>query len=229
MPSAHYDEVISGLRVAYDGAVEERSSKSVPDWKRREWDTFAGRLQAEGRKSILEIGSGTGVHARYFTELGFDVTCTDLSAAMVAHCRSQGLEAFEADVVRLDLGRTFDAAFAFNSLLHVPPEDLPSALDSVVRHLEPSGLFYLGQYGGINQSGAFGDDTYVPKRYFSWLEDVAGHRRGALHRRVVRVGRHRRGRRDAFSVASHPRAALTIQQRPAVEIQPEQLVLAQLS
>jgi SAM-dependent methyltransferase len=90
---------------------------------------------------------------------------------MVSHLRQAGLRAVEADVMHLDLSQRFDAAFAMNCLLHVPVEDLPVALASVKKTLRPSGLFYLGQYGGIEQKGVFAEDTYEPKRYFSWLTD----------------------------------------------------------
>ena len=90
---------------------------------------------------------------------------------VVAHCRAQGLAAFQHDFLHLDLGRQFDAAFAMNCLLHVPREDLPAVLSSVRSTLVPGGLFYLGQYGGIDHEGAFADDTYEPQRYFSLLTD----------------------------------------------------------
>jgi SAM-dependent methyltransferase len=90
---------------------------------------------------------------------------------MVEHCRSQGLAAYQQDVLHLDLPRSFDAAFAMNCLLHVPAEDMPDALRSVRSTLEPGGLFFLGQYGGTEHAGEFPDDEYEPKRFFSWLTD----------------------------------------------------------
>jgi hypothetical protein len=66
---------------------------------------------------------------------------------MVEHCNAQGLDAHQQDVLHLDLGRMFDAAFAMTGLLHVPSEDLAAALSSIRTTLRPGGLFYLGQYG----------------------------------------------------------------------------------
>ncbi len=59
-----------------------------------------------------------------------------------------------------------------NSLLHTPPGDLPRALDRVKRVLEPGGIFYLGQYGGIAFEGPWLGDNYDPPRYFSRLTDA---------------------------------------------------------
>jgi hypothetical protein len=37
--------------------------------------------------------------------------------------------------------------------------------------LKPGGLFYLGQYGGIDSEGVNENDAYEPKRFFSFLTD----------------------------------------------------------
>jgi SAM-dependent methyltransferase len=143
----------------------------VPSWKAAERQHFLELLRSENRRSLIDIGAGTGVHAQFFEDAGIDVVCTDLSSAMVEHCQAAGLEAHQQDMLHLDLGRRFDAAFAMNCLLHVPPEDFSDALASIRSVLEPGGLFYLGQYGGINQAGVLEGDSYEPKRYFSWLTD----------------------------------------------------------
>jgi SAM-dependent methyltransferase len=117
------------------------------------------------------VGAGTGLHGRFFADAGLDVVCTDLSAAMVEHCRGQGLVAVQQDFLHLDLGRQFDAAFAMNCLLHVPREDLGAALAKIRSTLVPGGVFFLGQYGGIDHDDVFADDSYEPKRYFSFLTD----------------------------------------------------------
>jgi hypothetical protein len=37
--------------------------------------------------------------------------------------------------------------------------------------LRQKGLFYLGQYGGVEQDGVYEGDHYEPKRYFSFVSD----------------------------------------------------------
>jgi hypothetical protein len=49
--------------------------------------------------------------------------------------------------------------------------DLPSVLKAVHDVLTPDGLFFLGQYGGIEFQGVRAQDHYEPKRYFSFLPD----------------------------------------------------------
>jgi len=170
--AGRYDQVIGDLARAYDAAVAQRSVAVLAPWKLAEEQAFLARVQQEGGRSLLEIGAGTGRHGRFFADAGLEVVCTDLSAAMVDHCRAIGLDAHQRDFLHLDLGRRFDAVFAMNCLLHVPREDLPAVLASVRSVLRGDGLFYLGQYGGVDEDGIFEDDTYEPKRYFSRLRDV---------------------------------------------------------
>jgi hypothetical protein len=37
--------------------------------------------------------------------------------------------------------------------------------------LKPKGLFYMGVYGGPESEGIWEDDTYTPKRFFSFYPD----------------------------------------------------------
>lgn len=166
-----YQDVIERLRVSYDASVEERSRREVAAWKVAEWERFLEHLRAESMHTLLEVGAGTGAAASFFANGGLDVTCTDLSPAMVAYLAAAGLRAAEADVLELGRFRDFDAAFSMNCLLHVPRDDLVDALAEIRRTLRPSGLAYLGQYGGVEYEGVFPQDTYEPKRYFSWLTD----------------------------------------------------------
>ena len=169
--SRRYDDVTRALERIYDGVVDQRAGSQVEPWKQAERTAYLDLLRREGRRSLLEIGAGTGVHGRFFADAGLDVVCTDLSTAMVEHCREQGLVAYQQDFLHLDLDRTFDAVFAMNCLLHVPREDFPAALSAIRATLVTGGVFFLGQYGGIVRDGVWDGDSYEPKRYFSFLTD----------------------------------------------------------
>ena len=169
-----YEQVISALRPAYDRMVEERDSKETADWKIEERAQFLALLQEENKTRLLEIGAGTGVHGKFFQDSGLRVTCTDLSREMVKRCREKGLEAYAMDFLRLDFPESwFEAIFAMNCLLHVPKIDLPRVLDVLHKMLQPGGLFYWGQYGGIEREGVWQDDHYKPQRFFCLLPDDA--------------------------------------------------------
>jgi len=177
------DTLLADLRTAYDRAAAERNDAPVDGWKADERSAFLERMHAEGRTTLLEVGSGPGVHGRWFAENGLQVTCTDLSREHVRLCREKGLEAYVMPFLELDFGeRRFDAVFALNCLLHVPPADFAMVLERIREAIRPTGLFVLGQYGGETRDGVEESDHYRPPRYFSWLSDES------LLRAVVEAG-----------------------------------------
>ena len=167
-----YEKIISDLRRSYDRSVEERDGKVLDPWKEQERNDFLSLLREEGCAYLLEIGAGTGLHGKFFQDQGIKVVCTDLSPEMVKRCLEKGLEAYVMDFLHLDFPRdNFDAVFAMNCLLHVPKEDLPQVLEVIYGLTRIKGLFYWGQYGGVERDGIYDGDHYEPKRYFSFLSD----------------------------------------------------------
>jgi SAM-dependent methyltransferase len=169
-----YDEIMADLRAAYDRGAGERERSEVAPWKVEERRRFLDALRTAGARTLLEVGAGTGKDGHFFQEHGLDVTCTDLSPAMVALCREKGLRAYVRDVLRLGFPpASFDAAYTLNCLLHVPKRDLPAALAAIRTVLRPGGLFYLGLYGGPDSEGVWPDDHHEPRRFFSFHTDDA--------------------------------------------------------
>lgn len=169
-----YQQVIDDLRNAYTQKVEERSQRSLQPWKLAVREHFLGRLQAEGKASLLEIGAGTGHDSLFFQHAGLTVTCTDLTPAMVVHCQAQGLAAQVVDFVQLPhyfAADSFDAIYAMNCLLHLPKAEFPTILQGIRTILRRGGLFFLGQYGGVDEEGVWDGDHYEPKRFFARYRD----------------------------------------------------------
>ena len=50
------------------------------------------KWQAEGARSVLDLGCGTGRHALYFARNGFDVTAVDLSEDAVRYVKEAAEE-----------------------------------------------------------------------------------------------------------------------------------------
>lgn len=167
-----YRDVLPALRRAYAATASERDGSGISLWKAEGRGVFLERLQKSGAQTLLELGSGPGRDGVYFRDHGVRVTCTDLSPEMVAHCRAKGLEAYVMDFLSLEFsGRTFDAVYALNSLLHVPKNDLPEVLERVREHLVPGGLFYFGVYGAADFEGIWPEDKHNPKRFFAYYSD----------------------------------------------------------
>lgn len=160
------------LRAAYDANAEARDRRDLPEWKRKIRETFLGVLRREGHTRLLEIGAGTGRDGAFFARHDLDVVCVDLSPEMVRLCREKGLEAHVMDVVDLRFpADAFGAVYSFNGLLHLARSELPEALREIHRVMNPSGLFCVGLYGGYDFEGIWEQDTYEPKRFFSFLTD----------------------------------------------------------
>lgn len=169
-----FDEVKRNLRQAYNRKVGERDSMTPQSWKQEVRAGFLSLLQQEQKRTLLEIGLGAGKDSLYFQEHGLNVTGIDLSPEMVSLCRGKGLAAYEMDVCSLRFPpASFDAVYSLNCLLHLPKAELPHALDEIDAVLKPDGLFYLGVYGGYDHEGIWMEDTYEPKRFFSFYRDEA--------------------------------------------------------
>jgi len=160
------------LKRAYDRRAERRDQDTAARWKQEQLDRFLGLLRSEGRRNLVDLGCGTGQHALFFQEQGLAVTCIDLSPENVGKCLARGLDARLLDIVDVgSLGIEFEAAFSMNSLLHMPRAELPGALRAIRLSLVPGGVFYWGQYGGLDREGIYDEDTYEPKRFFSLMLD----------------------------------------------------------
>ncbi len=160
------------LSKAYDAGAYSRERSELPLWKQSERALFLRHVKERGLSRILEVGAGTGRDSRFFANAGLEVTCIDLSKAMVALCRDKGLNATVMDVCDLTfVDASFDAVYAFNSLLHLTKDELPDALREIHRVLRPGGLFYFGTYGGSDYDGVLEDDDHIPRRFFSFYED----------------------------------------------------------
>ena len=167
-----YDDVMTGLRDAYNHSAAEREKAGIAPWKQEERQHVLSLLQAEGKRTLLEVGAGTGKDGLFFQQNGLEVTCIDASPEMVKLCRQKGLTAYVRDFLSLGFpAESFDALYALNCLLHVPKHDLPAVLQALRQVLRSGGLFYLGLYGGIDFEGVWPDDQHEPKRFFSYHTD----------------------------------------------------------
>ncbi|MBS2966560.1 methyltransferase domain-containing protein [Actinocrinis puniceicyclus] len=96
---------------------------------------------------VLDAGSGTGLPtARQLVEAGCEVTCLDLSPAMVDLARANvpAAKHLLGDVLDLpDEPGQYEAVVAFFSLLNLPRARVRAALELIGRVLTPRGWFAL--------------------------------------------------------------------------------------
>jgi SAM-dependent methyltransferase len=159
------DEIKEKLSRYYDAHAREREEGGKAGWKRAVRADFAHLLGECGCATLLEIGAGTGQDAQYFMEQGLSVTAIDLSDEHVRFCSAKGIHAVRMDFYHMHFeDGAFDALYALNCLLHVPPDDLSAVLAEIGRVVRKGGRICIGSYGGAFEEGVYGD------RYFSFYE-----------------------------------------------------------
>lgn len=133
-----------------------------------------GEVLDEGRRELAESGLAG-------------------KAPQLVHC---------SRLTELDLGRTFDVAWAFAVLIHMDDHILDDAVAAVARHLVPDGVFYATANVGAEPAG-------------TWQGFPVVHREAAHYAEVF--GRHGLALEDLGSLASfghvHPRLPAEAQAR----------------
>ena len=95
-------------------------------------------------RSVVEFGSGTGIHGSLLAERGYSVVGVERSLEMVTSARKlRGLKSIQGDICTIQLGRKFDAVL---SIFHVisyqtTNEKLQAVFQNAAEHLDLGGLF----------------------------------------------------------------------------------------
>jgi SAM-dependent methyltransferase len=126
-----------------------------------EADYVAGLIKKyhPGAESILELGSGTGIHASLLTEKGFGVHGIERSPEMLARSRTltenlgteqERLTFSPGDIREIRLNKYFDAVIA---LFHVMSyqttnKDVTAAFQTARQHLKTGGIFLFDVWYG---------------------------------------------------------------------------------
>lgn len=163
------NDIYDATRQAYDTVavdyarlLEDHLATSI--WDRAVLAAFAEHVRTAGGGRVLDLGCGPGRITGHLHELGLDAAGVDLSPAMIAEARRR-CPALSFRVGRLDApgvaAKSLAGLLAWYSLIHVPPEELPSTLQALADVLSPGGhlqlAFQAGQ-GHRHISNAYGHD-----------------------------------------------------------------------
>ena len=183
------DKRLASVRLTYD-AVAESYAALLPDAgfeapaDRGMIDAFVKHVTEGPARPVVDAGCGTGRMTRLLASLGVAVSGIDLSAGMIAVARRASPElAFDvAELSELPYAdMQLGGVFAWYSIIHSPPGDLPRIFAEFFRVLAPAGhallSFHVGE-GHRHLSRAYGHDVSLEAHLFA-PELIAGHLTGA--------------------------------------------------
>lgn len=151
------------------GVEYERCSEGTTNYAR---DRYA-RVLLNGLPedaAVLDLGCGSGELLTRRLAKHFQVTGVELSSRMVEQARQNIPNAtfVRGDMASVEFAlESFDAICAFYSLIHLPPEELPSLLHNVASWLRPGGLFIASTGSGADPGSVQDDWVAGVPMYFA--------------------------------------------------------------
>lgn len=122
------------------------------------------------RTKMLELGCGTGHWTNFFVNLGYEVTATDISDAMLQIAKQKNLNAnfIKADSSKIPFeDNSFDIISSITMLEFVEEQD--KVLEEIHRVLKPGGYFILGSLNALSEIGKNKDqdETFRDAKFLS--------------------------------------------------------------
>jgi SAM-dependent methyltransferase len=171
--------------VAVNYADQVRNALSELQYLRAALTLFADSVRAAGDGPVADIGCGPGHVTAYLNELGLDAFGVDLSPAMIAVARRDHphLRFAVGSMTNLSLqAAALAGLLAWQSLIHVPDEEVPTVFEHFHRALRRDGLlqllFHTGDRSKLMTEGYGGHPMKVyvhrrqPDKVAAWLRDA---------------------------------------------------------
>lgn len=120
--------------------IDYRKMIAWPKRLEREWAFLSGPFESLPSKRLLDLGCGTGEHARYFADKGFEVVGVDVSETMLDRARDEDVPAavqfLHGDLIHVEsvvTGRFGGAVCLGNTLAHIMEQETLTQLFRGVR------------------------------------------------------------------------------------------------
>ncbi|MFR9749735.1 class I SAM-dependent DNA methyltransferase [Nocardia sp. 004] len=137
---------------------------------------FAEYVRAAGAGHVAELGCGPGYVAAYLRDLGLDVFGVDLSPAMIDLARQAypGLRFEVGSMANLDIAdNALSGIVSWYSVIHTPPEELPSYFTEFRRALSPGGHLLIAFFE--SEGGPTTPFDHKVTTAFRWpIDELAG-------------------------------------------------------
>lgn len=176
------DTRISYDTVAASYADQVRGAVGAHPYLRTAAVMLTESVQAAGDGPVVDVGCGPGHVTAYLHTLGLDAFGVDLSPRMVELARREhsGLRFEVGSMISLDLpDGTVAGLLAWQSLIHMPDDQVPAAFAEFHRVMRPGSplqlLFHVGHGSELKTDGYGGHPMNVhvhrrqPDQMASWL------------------------------------------------------------
>lgn len=112
-------------------------------------DRFVELLGAEGRTRVIDYGAGPGSDGHGFRAAGLTYVGLDLARGNGALAAEAGLTVIQASIDAPPFrDHWFDAGWSMSTLMHLPAEQVPTALAAMARPLRPGAPLHIAVWGG---------------------------------------------------------------------------------
>lgn len=153
----------------YNKMAKEYYDETIDFWKLFP-RTFLDKFIELSGKKIIDIGSGPGRDGLLLQRARKEVVCVDASEAMIKLSSERGLKSVIADFDNLPFEKeSFDGAWSYTALLHIPKKSINVPLKEISRVLKPSGIFALGLIEGDSEKYKESSGVDMP-RWFSFYQ-----------------------------------------------------------
>lgn len=156
---------------------------------------FAELVKNVGSGLVADLGCGPGRATAYLASLGLSVFGVDLSPEMVAVARRAhpSLRFEEGSITALDqTDGALGGIVAWYSIIHTPPERLPSVFAEFARALAPGGqlllAFQVGENEHVHKEEAYGHQVPLDNYRLSpdHVAELLGQAGFVVHTRMLR-------------------------------------------
>jgi SAM-dependent methyltransferase len=190
VPVVSTDDWLTDTRTSYDTvavsyADQVRDAIAGHQYLRAALALFADSVRAAGGGPVADVGCGPGQVTAYLHKLGVDAFGIDLSPGMIDVARRDhpGLRFEVGSMTDLDLPVASVAGLlAWQSLIHIPDDEVPTVFGHFHRALRPGGplqlLFHVGDESRLKTQGYGGHPMKVhvhrrqPDQVATWLRDA---------------------------------------------------------
>ncbi|MBW0105245.1 class I SAM-dependent methyltransferase [Pseudonocardia sp. KRD291] len=184
------DGWLADTRTSYDTvavsyAYQVRGALPEHQYLRTALALFAESVRAVGNGPVADVGCGPGEVTAHLHELGVDAFGIDLSPGMIDVARRDhpGLRFEVGSMTDLDLpAASLAGLLAWQSLIHIPDEEVPTVFGHFHRALRPGRplqlLFHVGNESEWKTQGYGGHPMRVyvhrrqPEQVATWLRDA---------------------------------------------------------